>query len=445
MEISHLESLYPTQKYSTCDTKELDGLSNKRIDLTTHNIYTIDPPNCVDADDGFSIKFTDNPDIFNLYVHIADPTTYIEKYDIHFTNAQHNCVTQYPSMNPPRHMLPMGIVTQSSLMNGKKPAITIKYVIKDNKCVDRCLFFSYIYCDQKYKHTYESASELIDHNDVISYSLKASTILSNERNKKFSSLSDMGMSYVYFDESSQSFKFKTYTEKVMILKNMIAELAIASNSYVAQLIHTFNNDYTFTRNCIDNGAKESSNANDTLASIIKNGIRAKYDADNISHDIVGSKLYTHFTSPIRRFSDIIVHFIIKDIFTQQPSFTKDELIVLSNTINKKNKQIQNIQRLESKYRLYQTIKQLVDNNDISVTIKYRFMSYSGLFVNLIIERVNEYNVYASYTIRCKPSLYIGKSFVENQIYSFRCTICNLPTNKFDTNVFPELEKEFVNM
>ena len=96
--------------------------------------------------------------------------------------------------------------------------------------------------------------------------------------------------------------------------------------------------------------------------------------------------------------------------------------------------------MDAKYRLFQCIHEMTKHD--SVKIKFRFMSYTGLFINIIIENINEYNVYASYTIRCKPRNY-NKKFIENEVCECVCTICNLPTTKFDTNVLPEMESLFI--
>jgi ribonuclease R len=84
---------------------------------------------------------------------------------------------------------------------------------------------------------------------------------------------------------------------------------------------------------------------DTL--IIRSQMQAKYTPYNAGHFGLGFEAYTHFTSPIRRYSDLIVHRLIKAINandTEEGSYVLRNIESLSMTISEKEREASSIEQ-----------------------------------------------------------------------------------------------------
>ena len=73
------------------------------------------------------------------------------------------------------------------------------------------------------------------------------------------------------------------------------------------LIRKKNKPISFSLNEVMKKAKEKKELHLISPMIIRSMSKAVYSSDNIGHYGLSFPYYTHFTSPIRRYADLIVH------------------------------------------------------------------------------------------------------------------------------------------
>ncbi|MCK9491825.1 MAG: ribonuclease R [Sulfurimonas sp.] len=97
---------------------------------------------------------------------------------------------------------------------------------------------------------------------------------------------------------------------------------------------------------IQNQAKEMDLESEVDTLIIRSQMQAKYAPLNSGHFGLGFEAYTHFTSPIRRYSDLIVHRLLKAINnndTQEGSYVLRNIEALTMTISEKEREASSIE------------------------------------------------------------------------------------------------------
>lgn len=425
---------------------------HNRIDMTNIEVYSIDPEGCEDADDAFSIYNKDNK--LYLAIHIADPTEFINIKSDLWKDIETKIITRYPTNTKPIHMMPDEIMEKSSLMENKygeiKNAITILTEINketnlpENKVR---LLFTKIKVKNKNSLSYEKASYNIDSIIEIKKGLEISLALQKKRSERTigTKLKTVDNSIIkYMNDEPYLYK-DTLVEKQM--KHMIEEFAIFANSFVGEYLNIHLEGNGIFRTCdascmIGNDVKNYS-GNEILHYIITNGIQADYVNSVASHDLVGSKEYTHFTSPIRRASDCICHYLLKYLYLKSLNknvsipFDKENLKILSDKCVYKSKEMKKIQYTDIKFRLIQVMFNMLKNKK-SIEIEYCITSYVSGFINIIIRKIDLFSVYLSYSLKRK---YFGEC-IDNK-KTFNLTVTNINCReKFDEGSIPELDKLF---
>lgn len=430
---------------STINNNIIDG----RLDLTHLNVISIDPINCTDADDAFSI-WSENNNI-HLMIHIADPTSYFNVGDAIFNNILQNGQTLYLSGQEPCHMFNDNIIEKCSLTSGIKNVITV-YTIFELAFNESSMFniisskiiYGIISCNIKTRYSYEEAAEKICSNLSLLLGMEVARSLWQKRKKILilenkETLDDFIFSNMNFVipkiASDNSVILEEDTRSVKAMKNMIGEFAIHANTVFANGLGDNN---LFVRSLIlpSNILNTNLSQMDILYKLIETGTSASYTTTKTKHELIGTNLYTHATSPLRRASDSIVHFLLKAKYmNKECPFNNDELENMASKLTSISKQLKNIQYMDNKLRTFQWMaEELEKNNNINIKIKVN--SYKAPFLNILIISVNKMNVNISYTLKRKTYNILKTETVN--IYISKVNIYD----KFDEGTLPDLDKLF---
>jgi ribonuclease R len=164
---------------------------------------------------------------------------------------------------------------------------------------------------------------------------------------------------------------------------------------------------------------------------------AKYDPKLTSHFALSLDKYTHFTSPIRRYADLIVHRCIKELLTQginsiesKKTFIKnnafpyslDAVAEIAEDISSKDRNAEKISRKETKFLQCKCAENYIGKSfngsivsafEFGVFIKIEELNIEG-FVHVSKLSKKDYLVFdessmAMRSTKNKKSFYIGDS------------------------------------
>lgn len=329
---------------------------DKRRDMRSVATFTIDPVDAKDFDDALSVEIIDD-DLIEVGIHIADVSHYIKEGGIIDEEAIKRATSVY-LVDRCIPMLPERLSNGVCSLRPNEDKLCFSVVVKLNKkgdILDKWFGKTVIHSDRRF--TYEEAQNVIetlqgDYKDEILALDKLAKIMRGKRIQDGSI--EMGSIEVRFKLDKETKKpvdvyFKTQKdsnkliEEFMLLANKLVAKELSDAKYhnvyrvhdqpnleklesLASICKNFgysldtNSDVKNLKSSINKLVKDikdkpEENMIETL--ITRCMSKATYTTKNIGHYGLGFTHYSHFTSPIRRYPDLITHRILNNFLNKK--------------------------------------------------------------------------------------------------------------------------------
>lgn len=349
---------------------EREAQPEVRKDLRDHRVFTIDPETARDLDDALHVKKLDDGN-FEVGVHIADVSHFVKPNNALDREARKRATTVY-LVQRAVPMLPPTLCEHLCSLNPGVDKLTFSVIFTltpDGKVVST--WFGKTLINSKVKLAYEDAQEVIegkalparrdidDRDGVQADILMLAGIAKHMRHRRFEENGALkidnvkvvfGLDEHGMPEDCHAFQRKEANEMIeefMLLANMAVAGKIASGLPDQALLRRHEAPIDRRLDAFAGRMKrlgieiDSSSAGSIMHSFsavtdlaekatlqhlsTKSMQRAKYfctgmlDISKYHHYALNVPLYTHFTSPIRRYADIIVHRQLEAILQANPN------------------------------------------------------------------------------------------------------------------------------
>ena len=369
----------------------------RRKDIRDWEIFTIDPYDAKDFDDALSIKVLDNGN-FYLGVHIADVSYYVQQDRILDKEAVVRGTSVY-LVDRVIPMLPECLSNGVCSLRPNEDKLSYSCFMEitpDGNLADYTIEETVINSSMRF--TYEEVQEIIDgkqdkHQESIRTLAKMTAMLTDRRFRQGSVDLDTPEPRFRLDEHGRP--LGVYVKERLAAHRLVEECMLMANKTVSRHVTRLREQHK-TRGDGEGSGKETGKdgrsrypflyrvhdrpdpeklknigenvrplgiqfqvrdgkvtaeqinnliqqANQTTLKyainelILRSMAKAVYSPKNIGHYGLGFSEYTHFTSPIRRYPDLIVHRLLKQYAAGLPGYSFQELIELGDHCSEKER------------------------------------------------------------------------------------------------------------
>ena len=394
---------------------------SRRKDFRQTLTFTIDPADAKDFDDAISIKKIHGGK-YEIGIHIADVSHFVEENGILDKEARKRGTSIY-LVDRTIPMLPEILSNDLCSLNPNEDKLTFSAVFvmdERGKVEDRWFGKTIIHSDKRF--TYDEAQDILDKKEGVHYVEldtlnKIAKILQKEKFKN--GAIEFEMDEIKFELDSEGKPIRVYRKERKDTHKLVEEYMLLANREVAKFMNVETGNEKTRKPFIyrihdlpdkdkianlnifvralgyelhaDGEEVTAADINALLKkvtgkqeeSLVKTAAiramsKAIYSTKNIGHFGLGFEYYTHFTSPIRRYPDLIVHRLIFRLLNKG-KVASDEIVMLE------------------KLAMDATDKEISAAEAERASIKYKQVEYMkdnvGKEFNATVSGISEWGVY----------------------------------------------------